>query len=532
MKYFLLQLCFLLLLTIFAKAQLWEHYYGKPGLYDFSYFAIETYDKGIITGGRTVNPDGYSYTRIIKLDMNGDSLWSELIKSSYGNQIRNIDNTIDGGIIGSGAIYIDDSEWASKPFAFRLNACGELEWCTYFETDRLLPWAQNIVSTDDGGFLMTLNSFGDYDTENTFLAKLDANGQPLWLKPVINPDIYDVRNPLSETLLKTESGHYLLSGKGYWRYNPADTIFWLRPFYALFDQNGNEQWLTPFGIADSLVGRAYACTEMGNGHLLCVARQYFSLQYIQQGFIIELDGDGNVLQYRSVGPDEIDENCYSIFFRYIEQIGDTLVLAMPYLPDQNHGYPAAISLGMDVFNDELPLVNLRIFENKMDLHHILKTSDNKIFSAKTSKEHPSYPPTDMYMLKMDAMLITDSIRPDNNTYDSLCPNPISYSEIFLDNCHIVSGLNELSKTQWLNRPAFHIQPNPGKDRIRLHFEKAARNELLDVLVYSTSGSLLIHVQYLEPNKTNIDIAMLPKGFYLVQVLKNGYALGTQKLIKY
>ncbi len=533
MKYFLLHLSFFLLFSFCAKAQLWEHYYGKPDVYNYNKFAIETYDKGIITGGSVWILNEVRHTWIIKLDRNGDTLWTKLLKSNYSNQVNSINSTTDGGIVGAGHVFINDSDWEPKPFAFRLNACGELLWCTYFETDRLLPWAHNIASTDDDGFLITLNSFGDYAYENTFLAKLNAHGQLDWLKPVINPEIYtDVRNPLSHTLLKTETGHYLLGGQGYWRSSPADTVFMLRPFYTLYDQDGNAQWINPFGLADSLLGSAYSCIELENGHFFCAAREYFISQNIQQGFIIELDADGNTLQYRSVRPEEIDESCYSLFFRYIEQIGDTLVLAMPYLPDQNQVYPATLSIGMDVFNDELPLFNLRTFEDKIDLHHIFKTSDNKIFSAKLSREPPSLPTCDMYLLKMDAMLNTDSIRPDSSTYDSLCPNPIGFSEVFLDNFQVISSLNELSRTQGFNSSAFRIQPNPAKDRIQLHFDKTTGNELIDIAVYSITGSIMFYKQHLESKNANIDITILPQGIYLVQAQQKGYILDTQKLIKY
>ena len=539
MKSLFINLIFIAFLPLNTHAQLWEHFYGKPDSYEFSNFMIETYDKGILTGGTTSSILNYdSHTWLVKLDRNGDSLWSKTLKSNYPNRVHSIVNTADGGIAGCGSIYIDSSAWLSKPFAFKLDACGELEWCTYFETDRILSWAQSIVVTDDNSFLITLNSYGDYDTENTFLAKLDTNGWQLWAKPVINPDIYtDVANPYSETLLETKAGNYLLSGKGFWRHNPADSVYWLRPFYALYDEAGNEQWITPFGIADSLLGRGYGCTEMENGHFLCAARRYFYSGSLQHGFIIELDGDGNTLNYRSVEPGEIDENCHSMFFLQIEQLGDALVLAMPYLPDPNsEDYPSVLSLGMDVFNEELPLLNLRAFEDKWGMQHIItKTNDNKVISIKTQQDQSAASYTDLYLLKMNTMLATDSIRPDNSIYDSLCPHPISHGEVFFDNWHIIPGVNELSnpsQNPQLNKLTFRVQPNPGKDRISLQFDKINGSGQIVINIYSTHGSLLINLPNYRPGSSSIDVSSLPKGIYVIQVLKQGYAPGTQKFIKY
>lgn len=518
-------------MTQFANAQLWEHYYGKPDYMDHSAFFKETYDGGYLCGGSSgivylTDP----YTSLFKLDRNGDTLWTKLLTSNFTNYTVSINTTLDGGIVGAGAIYLEDISGASKPMAYKLNSCGELEWCTYFETDRELPWARSILETDDGGYMLTLNSFGDYHIENTFLVKLDANGQVIWAKPIINHDTYpDAFNPLSERMIKTENGDYLISGRVYWK-NPWDEQILIRPYYALFDAQGEEKWVTPFGVTDSLLGHAYSCIEVENNHFICAARQYVtSLQY---GLIIELDGDGNILQHRSISPEEIADNCYSMFFRYIEQIGDTLVLSLPYLVSSSSYYPAILSIGIDVFNNELDILSLRTFPDKMDYHHINKTSDNKIFSGKRHRVI-AYD-TDMYITKMDAMLVIDSIGEDNNIYDSLCQHPISYSEVFLGNCNIITNITELifpSDKNNYNTAVFHIIPNPSTNVMRLQFDVPVLNGNIDVKVVSMLGNLMLQTSASAENKEGINISNLPKGIYLVEVYRNGISLGTQKLIK-
>jgi len=515
----------------FAHAQLWEHYYGKPDYMDHSAFFMETYDGGYVCGGgSTVIPLTYTRIRLFKLDRNGDTLWTKLLTSNFTNYTVSINTTLDGGIVGAGAIYPEDISGASKPMAYKLNACGELEWCTYFETDRELPWAHSILETEDGDYMLTLNSFGDYHIENTFLVKLDANGQVIWAKPVINHDTYpDAFNPLSERMIKTENGDYMISGRVYWK-NPWDERILIRPYYALFDAQGEEQWVTPFGVTDSLLGHAYGCIEIESDHFMCAARQYLSS--LQHGFIIELDGDGNILQHRSIGPGEIDDDCYSMFFRDIEQIGDTLVLSMPYLVTSSNSDPAILSIDMDVFNGELDILSLRTFPDKMSFHHINKTSDNKIFSGK--RHRVAGYDTDMYITKMNAMLVTDSTCEDNNTYDSLCPYPISYSEVFLGNCNIITDITELAfpvGKENDNKPAFHILPNPGTNVMRLQFEEPVISKNLDIKVVSMFGSLMLQTNISTKNQEDMDISNLPKGIYMVLVYSNGILLGTQKLIK-
>jgi hypothetical protein len=535
MKHFFLRIIFSAILPLLTQAQLWEHSYGKPGYQDHSGFYLQHYDEGILTGGSSGILYEFSHTRLYKLDFNGDTLWTKLLSSVYDNQIQNIANTPDHGIVGAGFIYFEDIEGAAKPFVFKLDACGELEWCTYFETDRLLPWADGIAATDDGGYMVSLNSFGDHDTENTFLAKLDANGVPLWMKPVINPEIYtDARVPSSHSLQKTASGDYLVSGRVYWRHNPWEEVFWIRPFYALFDAQGNEKWVTPFGIADSLLGFGASCTELDSNYLLCAATQLIYQSDLSNGYLIELDGQGIVMQYRIILPEDIDGECYSLDFRDIQQIGDTLVLAMPFLTSITHYFPSILSLGLDVFGEDLPLASLRKFSDKMHYHLIGKTSDNKVFSAKRYRPNPNAPPTDMYLLKVDANLQTDSIRPDSRIYDYHCPHPISYSEVFFDNCHVVVNLQELMekapKTEG-QRASFSIHPNPARDRIHIRFEKPVMQGQLEVYVYNTHGRLMLQPSGYNISEAGIDISGLPAGFYMVQLVHKGHSLGTKKLIK-
>ncbi len=526
----------LVVLPLLSRAQLWEHYYGQPDNYNSSRTSFETYDKGILTAGNIGTVIEDRRTWLIKLDRNGDSLWSKRLSSNYNNGMFGITGTLDGGIALAGREYVYGNYVSPIPLVVKLDACGELDWCTYFETERLLPRAQSIQLADEGGYLIVLNQFGDYDFENTFLVKLDAFGLPVWAKPVIDPETHpDSRVPMSESLLKTNEGGFLVTGDVYWRENPDDTVFWLRPFYAMFDAEGNEQWVTPFGVGDSLLGRGYSCIKMDNGNFICAARQLFRGNSLQRGFIIELDNQGNVLQYKSIGCESIGEDCESIFFQHIEQFGDSLVLTMPYLPDHlQEGYPSIITLGIDLFDEEVTVHALRKFIDKISpSHHILETSDNKLYLAMIHIHGPNNL-SDIYLIKMDSMLQTDSISPDNSTYDSLCPQPINYSDVLLSNCHVVTNLQELwerTDRSDSNHFAFSIHPNPAGDRIYLRLDKQVVDRKVEVYVYNSHGRLMLQPVSYHFSDNGIDVSSLPAGFYIVQLFHKGNSLGTQKLIK-
>ena len=530
MKYFYLTIFLFLLCTHHTNAQLWEHYYGIPGYYETCHLFAETYDGGLICGGASGLYDEVHHTRLYKLDRNGDTLWTKLLNSDFASYTISINATLDGGIIGAGAIYPEDIEGQSKPMAFKLNECGELLWCTWFETDRVLSWAQSILPIDDGSYLLTLNSYGNYDIENTFLVKLDDDGIILWKKPVIDHSVYpEAFNPYSERMIKTKNGNYLISGKVFWK-DHLTGISWLRAFYALFDSQGNEKWTTPIGVKDSILGRGYGCFENENGHFICAARHYNGSK--QHGLIIELDENGTIVNQRSISPEEIAGDCYSLFFRDIIPIGDTLVLSMPFLLSSTSIVPSVISLEKDVFNDSLPIKSLRTFPDHLGVLSLFKLDNNKAV-VEMHYRVSSYS-TQMFIAKINSMLTSDSIGIDNTIYDSLCPKPISYSEPFLGSCNIITNIGELTDPNKLvnnNNLLFSLFPNPGRDIIYLKVKSLDINSKIDVEVVSVYGQPVLQVSGASKNQISLSISGLPKGAYMVHVYLDGIFQGTKQLIK-
>lgn len=512
-----------------GSAQLWEHYYGTTTYFDFCNFSANTTDNGYLVGGSTGKYWEISFSKLYKLDFNGDILWTKTINSQFTNQIQNISQSSDGGYILAGFKYtaIDS---AVKPFVLKLNKCAEQEWCTIFETDRMLPWAQNIMQTDDGGYILTLNSYGDYHTENTFLVKLNDTGNVVWGRPVINHNRYaDAYNPISERMLRTKNGDYLLSGKVYWK-NPFDDLIILRPFYALFDDEGNEKWLSPFGLADTLFGSGWGCVELENGHFMCTARQLFGDSRLQFGLIIEWDKDGQLIHYKSVKPQEISAECHSLFFIDILRMEEKYSLGMPYLTSFTQAYPAIISIDNSVFDTGFSIEASRIFYDKTEWLFINKTDDNKILSVNHHR-HSAYD-KDFFIAKMNSMLVSDSLVQDNLTYDSLCPHPITYSEIFIDSCRIVTVVNSLSipENKPVLRPGFEVYPNPCIDKFTLSLSKEHDLDKIEVIASNIQGIDYKKLIMTGTSPQTVDVSGWPKGMYIIRVFCNGASIGNQKLV--
>jgi hypothetical protein len=111
---------------LFAQTET-EHYWGKPG-YDIAYSAAATNDGGyILTGLTQSNGDSNGDIVVIKVNANGDTLWTMVYggpKIEGGNYVM---QTFDGGYMVSGHTEdfgADDCD----AFLMKLDRLGHHEW--------------------------------------------------------------------------------------------------------------------------------------------------------------------------------------------------------------------------------------------------------------------------------------------------------------------------------------------------------------------------------------------------------------------
>lgn len=147
----------------------------------YSRVAIQTQDGGYLIGGQTQLLDpGRNDMCLIKLDANGDTMWTKI----YGDMLtweepNKIIEQADGSLVICGTYYTNAST-AQEIFLMHTDAAGALLWCKGYGGNSD-DYAPDFIQTSDGGFILTgqTNSYG-LDFIDMYVIKTNSTGDTLW----------------------------------------------------------------------------------------------------------------------------------------------------------------------------------------------------------------------------------------------------------------------------------------------------------------------------------------------------------------
>jgi len=254
----------------------------------------QTSDGGYIIAGATVNQiSGVESAYIIKVDANGNLLWSKtistLITNSYTTfsdfQITNDGGYILTGIGGYSSIY----GIPGGMFIVKLNSSGDTLWTREFlqSSFNSFPFGSSVIQTIDGGYMLLGNS--DYSHNligQSPLIKLNSSGDTSWTKSF--GFIYG-RGYLN-TVRQTSDGGYIIGG-----WIEQDTNMNLGSYSLLIKTNGSGDtlWTKIYGKNDSVnfsSVNTYNMTQTSDGGTVLVGLTY---NFGKGAFIIKSDSLGN-----------------------------------------------------------------------------------------------------------------------------------------------------------------------------------------------------------------------------------------------
>ena len=126
--------------------------------------------------------------KVVKLDANGNIVWSKSYLGSFYKETHKIINTADGGYLIAGSANSNDGVMATQGdpnlFVVKLDANGNYVWGkSYGVVEMLLPTGLAVCS--DGGYVVcgssTAASTG-HGWQDYLIVKIDANGNKVWSK--------------------------------------------------------------------------------------------------------------------------------------------------------------------------------------------------------------------------------------------------------------------------------------------------------------------------------------------------------------
>jgi hypothetical protein len=225
-----------LIKTDFNGDTLWTRTYDGTGGSEAVNSVQQTTDGGFILAGYTYfvgtqNRDVYLW----KTDSNGDTLWTR----SYGGDgfdiAWSIDQTADGGYIVAG--HTTSFAPGEEIWLLRIDANGDTLWTgRYDHRDDLI--ARHVMETRDGGFIVAGNTDPWGPGADAYLMKTDADGNPSWSKTYDWNRDTDYGNSVRET----SDGGYILAG-----YTWGGSDRWFDVYVVKTNDRGRLDWEMAYG---------------------------------------------------------------------------------------------------------------------------------------------------------------------------------------------------------------------------------------------------------------------------------------------
>ncbi len=260
---------------------LWTKTYG--GQYDeVGYSIITNSDGDYIIAGRKNN---YSLTYddfwLLKINPGGDTIWTRSYGGNHNDYARSVQQTSDGGYIIAGTTrsFGQGIPAYSNIYLVKTDANGDTIWTRVYGEDGLVDdAAYAVIQTSDNGFLVC--GYTGISTQyDIYLIKTDAAGNIIWKK------IYGGTGEDVGTSVLENNGAYVVAGSTN-SYGPHPSNFYL----LKLDMNGDTIWTKVYdGGSDD---HCHSAQKTFDGGYIMVG---FTYQYDSDVFLIRTDSMGNVI---------------------------------------------------------------------------------------------------------------------------------------------------------------------------------------------------------------------------------------------
>ena len=262
---------------------LWNKSFGGTQ-YDFGNMVKPTTDGGFIIAGFTgSNGSGGNDAWLIKTNSNGIQTWSKTLGDSGLQELEAVVQTSDGGYAAVGINYTAGTQYYDI-YLVRLNSNGDSLW-TKNIGGQSYEIGNSIQQTADGGFIIggQTYSYGNLDGD-FFMVKTDANGNVQWQKTYANAGLQE-----AHYVQIAATGGYLLVGDADSLANGlGDTDIWL----IRTDTNGDTLWTAVYGGTKKDGGKTIENTSDG-GYVMAGITRSFNL-INPNYYLIKTDVNGNV----------------------------------------------------------------------------------------------------------------------------------------------------------------------------------------------------------------------------------------------
>lgn len=273
---------------------LWTQQEGEVYEIEKAYSVSPTLDQGcIVAGWRTNDWDSWPY--VLKYDQDGNTEWIK----DYGDifdeghaffAMQSSDTTY--AVCGS-YIYSDESSdlWGQKVFVMSISLTGEMIW-DISKGGPGVHYGSSMVQTADGGLVVG----GMYDTQGEYtdawLFKTNANGSNSWNKTIGG----DQSTESCWDIKKTPDGGFIMLGSYFSGFILMNADFYL----VKTDDYGNVEWSKTYGMPEEDDRGSSVDITNDGGYILCGETESYGAGN-EDVWMIRTDENGDTLWTKTYG---------------------------------------------------------------------------------------------------------------------------------------------------------------------------------------------------------------------------------------
>jgi hypothetical protein len=270
---------------------LWTRTYGGFE-YDVGIHVEQTDDGGYILGGytRSVGAGGFD-AYLVKTDEAGEVDWTCVWGDSLDETVSCVTQTTDGGYIVSGNTQSFGPNGFMDAFLMKVEEGGDMEWVRIYGGDPT-DFGRYVIQTPDEGYLLSgfcTKLLQDQDVRSVWLVKTDETGDTLWTRAYDVSDGYD----LGQEIKATSDGGYIVAGWAEVSLGVDYDVLLLK-----LDANGDSLWSRQYGGRRWDLGESVEQTSDGGYIVTGLAN---GISNVYDIWLLKTDANGDTLWTRTYG---------------------------------------------------------------------------------------------------------------------------------------------------------------------------------------------------------------------------------------
>jgi hypothetical protein len=267
--------------TVTGQSITWEKMYSLHKK-EVASSVAQTADGGYIVAGYTGSGYDTSDMWILRLNPDGDTLWTRLFDYGKVDWALSVIKGNDSSYVIAGFTSPNSINTGTTMKVLDLNNEGDTVWTFTDDITGLL--ANDVVQPSDGGYAILGCNYSDWP-DTLVIVKLRENGQEDWRK-IYHGSSYGIIYQMKPT----QDTGYILTGQIY-----CDSINGYDNFLMKVDRYGDTVWTKIFGSA--YLDIAYAVEEDDEGNYLVVTAEDYGMNTI----LYIVSHDGNIIGTKTFG---------------------------------------------------------------------------------------------------------------------------------------------------------------------------------------------------------------------------------------